>query len=84
MQRVQQAMEAEYNDSQMSAVTAGLDRSPVILIQAHSNTLPEVLSFASCNVWIPLRKALCKLFSACSALQKESQMRHLRCPCVVV
>ena len=56
MQRVQQAMEAEYNDSQMSAVTAGLDRSPVILIQAHSNTLPKVLSLASCNVWILLRK----------------------------
>ena len=33
MQAVQQAMKAEYNDSQMAAVTAGLDRSPVILIQ---------------------------------------------------
>lgn len=32
-QAVQQAMAAEYNDSQMAAVTAGLDRSPVILIQ---------------------------------------------------
>jgi len=32
-QAVKQAMEAEYNDSQMAAVTAGLDRSPVILIQ---------------------------------------------------
>ncbi|KAK9909662.1 hypothetical protein WJX75_005776 [Coccomyxa subellipsoidea] len=37
-QRVQQAMEAEYNDSQMSAVTAGLDRSPVILIQGPPGT----------------------------------------------
>ena len=26
-------MAAEYNESQMAAVTAGLDRSPVILIQ---------------------------------------------------
>ena len=33
MQAVQQAMKAEYNDSQMAAVTAGLDRSPVVLIQ---------------------------------------------------
>lgn len=32
-QAVQQAMSAEYNESQMTAVTAGLDRSPVILIQ---------------------------------------------------
>lgn len=30
---MQHAMEAEYNESQMSAVTAGLDRSPVVLIQ---------------------------------------------------
>ena len=32
-QAVQQAMAAEYNESQMAAVTAGLDRSPVILIK---------------------------------------------------
>ncbi|CAK0762015.1 hypothetical protein CVIRNUC_002915 [Coccomyxa viridis] len=35
---VQQAMKAEYNDSQMAAVTAGLDRSPVILIQGPPGT----------------------------------------------
>lgn len=33
VQQVQSAMEAEYNPSQMAAVTAGLDRSPVVLIQ---------------------------------------------------
>lgn len=32
-------MSAEYNDSQMAAVTAGLDRSPVILIQVNTTTL---------------------------------------------
>ncbi|CAL8467911.1 g7449 [Coccomyxa elongata] len=37
-QPVQQAMEAEYNESQMSAVTAGLDRSPVVLIQGPPGT----------------------------------------------
>ena len=36
VQAVQQAMKAEYNDSQMAAVTAGLDRSPVVLIQVSS------------------------------------------------
>ncbi|CAL5219614.1 g1484 [Coccomyxa viridis] len=35
---VQQAMAAEYNESQMAAVTAGLDRSPVILIQGPPGT----------------------------------------------
>lgn len=40
VQLVQQAMEAEYNSSQMTAVTAGLDRSPVILIQASSHGFP--------------------------------------------
>ena len=58
MQRVQQAMEAEYNDSQMSAVTAGLDRSPVILIQARSSTCSQGLSSASCIAVDPLDNAL--------------------------
>ncbi len=38
---MQQAMEAEYNESQMSAVTAGLDRSPVVLIQVCLSSLPQ-------------------------------------------
>ena len=43
-------MEAEYNDSQMAAVTAGLDRSPVILIQVsqqHSKRLHVALRTCS-------------------------------------
>ena len=40
-QTVRQAMEAEYNASQMQAVTAGLDRSPVILIQVTMPSPPQ-------------------------------------------
>ncbi len=52
-------MEAEYNESQMSAVTAGLDRSPVVLIQACFLTWPHCTPSACCHSVNPCNLGTC-------------------------